>query len=220
VGRFLCLDAEDGDEIWSHTFGEYEAVPGSSPAVADGKIYIPTIETDYYLEVIVGRFLCLDAEDGDEIWTYTFSEWEGVPGSSPAIADGKIYIPTIIADMEYYYINGTIYAFGDPAELEIGEITGGMGKVCAEINSTGEIAADNVEWNITVKGGVLGRISVFSTGTIDKLGVGNGETVCTDDLILGLGRVNITVTADADNADKVEKTASAFVFLFLVLRIK
>ena len=169
--------------------------------------------------MIVGRFLCLDAEDGDKLWSYTFSEWEGVPGSSPAIADGKVFIPTIIEDMEYYYINGTIYAFGDPAELEIGEITGGMGKVCAEIKNVGDVDATDVTWSI----GLYGRIRPIWgewNGTIPNLPVGESEIVCTDDFILGLGRVTITVTADADNADKVEKTASAFVFLFLVLGIK
>ncbi|MCJ7571985.1 MAG: PQQ-binding-like beta-propeller repeat protein [Candidatus Thermoplasmatota archaeon] len=52
----------------------------SSPAVADGKVYIGSVDSNVY---------CLDVITGRMIWNYTV----GVPVvSSPAVADGKVYI--------------------------------------------------------------------------------------------------------------------------------
>ena len=50
----------------------------SSPAIADGKVYVGSDDKNVY---------CLDADNGNKIWSYTTS---GEVDSSPAIADGKV----------------------------------------------------------------------------------------------------------------------------------
>ena len=64
---------------WKYTTRGYV---GSSPAVADGRVYVASGEGD-------GRVYCLDAYTGAHIWNYTtgFGLW-----SSPAVADGRVYV--------------------------------------------------------------------------------------------------------------------------------
>ena len=63
----------------------------SSPAVADGKVYIGSQDNYIY---------CLDAFSGTKIWSYKTGNtvW-----SSPAIANGKVYVGSR---------DGNVYAFG------------------------------------------------------------------------------------------------------------
>ena len=95
-------------------------------------------------------------------------------------------------------------------ELEIGDIAGGIGGIRADIKNAGDADAIDVEWSISVAGGTLGRVNVFSQGTINRLAEGGIETVSSD-AVLGLGNVTIKVTANG-----VEKTVEGFVFLIYV----
>jgi len=64
-------------KLWSYaTSGEVH----SSPAVADGKVYVGSLDNSVY---------CLDALTGAKIWNYTTgnSVW-----SSPAVANAKVYV--------------------------------------------------------------------------------------------------------------------------------
>ncbi len=91
-------------------------------------------------------------------------------------------------------------------------------RVTAEIKNTGVYAAENIEWTLTVKGGMQGKINVVSTGTIEKLkrvnhsedttSVGSGS-------FFGFGMVDITVTASTNDANPktVSRSAKGFVIL-------
>jgi len=63
--------------IWNYTTGNWVA---SSPAVADGKVYVGSWDCKVY---------CLDASTGAHIWSYTTGS---CVYSSPAVADGKVYV--------------------------------------------------------------------------------------------------------------------------------
>ena len=63
----------------------------SSPAVADGKLYIGSIDRNVY---------ALDAASGQLVWNYTTQD---LVRSSPAVADGKLYIGS--RDHNIYALN-------------------------------------------------------------------------------------------------------------------
>jgi outer membrane protein assembly factor BamB len=63
--------------IWTYTTSGNVV---SSPAVADGKVYVGSSYAKVY---------CLDALTGAHIWNYTTGNWVE---SSPAVADGKVYV--------------------------------------------------------------------------------------------------------------------------------
>jgi outer membrane protein assembly factor BamB len=75
---FSTSDAPDTNNVkWSKYLGDSV----SSPAVAEGNIYVGTSDKKVY---------CLDAETGNQIWSYSTDD--DVYLSSPAVADGKVYI--------------------------------------------------------------------------------------------------------------------------------
>jgi parallel beta-helix repeat protein len=64
--------------LWTYTTGSRVF---SSPAVADGKVYVGSEDYNVY---------CLDASNGAYIWSYATGG--PVYYSSPAVADGKVYV--------------------------------------------------------------------------------------------------------------------------------
>jgi hypothetical protein len=106
--------------------------------------------------------------------------------------------------------------------LEIGEITGGLGKANAVISNVGDTAANDVNWSISVTGGIIGRIDVLTEDSIASLGVGEDFAVSTDSFIFGLGSLYIVVTANCLEAipTSVEKTAEGIVFIVFVTGIE
>ncbi len=97
----LCLDADDGMEKWRFTMPNNILSGYSSPAVAYGKVYIATI-----IGIMQGsRLFCINAEDGDFIWSKTTSDWIMI--SSPAIADGNIFIASWLYYSIFYCFNAT-----------------------------------------------------------------------------------------------------------------
>jgi outer membrane protein assembly factor BamB len=86
-GNVYCLDAYNGNVIWEKSAGGYIEAHfdawtrlSSSPAVVGGKVYVGSLDTNVY---------CFGANSGDVIWTYPT---EGYITSSPAVADGAVYI--------------------------------------------------------------------------------------------------------------------------------
>jgi len=81
--------------------------------------------------------------------------------------------------------------------LEIKDVKGGFGKISAILNNIGGEDATNVDWKISVKGGILGFINVETTGNITLIPASliGSETVQTDKIIFGLGKVDITINA-------------------------
>lgn len=80
--RVVCFDAKTGEVLWEHTYDEplnpkyYEGGPGSTPTIADGKVY--TLSK-------TARAFCLNLEDGKVVWERKFDykepEW-GFAGSA------------------------------------------------------------------------------------------------------------------------------------------
>ena len=102
--------------------------------------------------------------------------------------------------------------------MEIGNITGGLLGVSAEIHNKGTLDVTSVNWSIALDGGfvLLGKLK---SGTIASLPTGE-STVVADKPVFGFGRIIITVTVEVPDEMPVTKTASGFLFLFVVIGVK
>jgi hypothetical protein len=79
--------------------------------------------------------------------------------------------------------------------VTLGDFTFGLGKVSVIVKNTGDADATNVTVEITVKGGIFGFIDVKKTEIIPTLAVNQEITVSTDDIIFGLGFVDISASS-------------------------
>ena len=146
----------------------------------------------------------VDSEEQDPTWTYYE---EGTYTVSLTVSDGGVSDTETKEDY--------ITVLPGEAALEIGEISGGLLRINAEINNVGDGEVNEVNWSITLDGNfvILGK---DSSGIISSISVNDSETV-TDRPVFGLGRVEITVTADAADVTPVTKTVDGFIFLFFVI---
>lgn len=75
-----------------------------------------------------------------------------------------------------------------------------IGKVCATIQNKGLGSISDINWNVSVEGGLfrlIKRINANGNGTIETLGAGEKQVVCTPEksIILRFGIAKVTVTA-------------------------
>jgi len=146
----------------------------------------------------------IDSTIQNPLWFYD----PGIYSVSLTVSDGHI------SDTETKENYITAVA---PSEVEIGNITGGLLKVSAEILNKGEINVTSLNWSITVSGFVL--LGKTKSGTIPSIPIGGSEVV-SDRPIFGLGNIIITVKVDVPGSGSVTKTVRGFLFLFVVLGIK
>ena len=105
-------------------------------------------------------------------------------------------------------------------ELEIRQINGGISKVSAKIKNNGDAPASQVNWSISIKGGILGLIDVTVSGKVSSLNINEEVIIDTDDAsIVGFGLVDITVTAETTGAPVGSDTVKGFVLLYIVFVI-
>jgi outer membrane protein assembly factor BamB len=79
-GMLSCLDAADGNEIWSSKLVDRSL---STVAIADGLLYISDFS---------GNLHCFDADTGQRCWVQDLGS--PVWCASPIVADGKVYVGT------------------------------------------------------------------------------------------------------------------------------
>ncbi|EMR75361.1 hypothetical protein MBGDF03_00850 [Thermoplasmatales archaeon SCGC AB-540-F20] len=108
---------------------------------------------------------------------------------------------------------------GGSAELEIGNITGGLG-ASSSVKNVGPVEAENVVWEIDFEGGIILSPTGGST-TGGPVNIPATTDLPITALAIGFGGyiipLNIVVSADADNADPVSKTVPAKLLLFVVI---
>jgi hypothetical protein len=97
--------------------------------------------------------------------------------------------------------------------IKVHRMYGGMLTVNAVIQNLGEVEAPNVEWNLTLNGGIIltGR---ESTGFITCIPP-EGEVAIKSNPIIGFGEVTVTVQAKIPDIAG-EKTLKGFVYLFFI----
>lgn len=141
---------------------------------------------------------------GTTNWSYN---WD-----TRSVANGLHTIYARSYDGEYYSNIAAIDVYVENiGVLEIGDIQGGLSIISARINNTADIDITNLSWMITIDGGIMNLIHIYSTDTIPILPAGLSITVVTTNSIFGFGWVDIHITAVGDNAPLVEKWATGFV---------
>ncbi len=104
--------------------------------------------------------------------------------------------------------------------LTIENIRGRINKISADIKNIGNQNAKSINWSIAVTGGLLKRIDLRSTGTVDSLSAQSKTTIITDRIPLGIGRLEITITVDVPGGEPLTQTARGFKFLFFVFGVR
>ena len=102
------------------------------------------------------------------------------------------------------------------AELEIGEIKGGLLKIEAEILNNGTIDATEVNWTIDISGKFVDPFTSDAAGIIDILSSGRSEIVKATP-VLGFGQITVSVSANAPFSNVANKEVKGFVFFIFVI---
>jgi PKD repeat protein len=149
----------------------------------------------------------IDSTAKDPSWTYNES---GTYTVSLTVSNGHI------SDTEIKENYITVLPAGGSI-ISIGNITGGVLKVSAEILNNGPTNISSINWSIMVDGKLV-LLGKTKSGTILSLPAG-GSTIVSDKPLFGFGRIIITVTAEAPGGDPVTKTATGFLFFFFLMGI-
>jgi hypothetical protein len=121
-------------------------------------------------------------------------------------------------EWQYYPDEDTCFkTYGRQAPLQIVKITGGIGKVSAEIKNNLGFDIENINWSIFVEGGLSKEINVVTEDTIDILKDGDKVKISTDKFIFGLGLVKILVTAESEKIAKTSIKDNGFALFFFIL---
>jgi hypothetical protein len=87
-------------------------------------------------------------------------------------------------------------------------------KVDAEIKNVGDTEITEVDWDITLNGGLI-LLGIEESGTLSSIAA-SGSEIVSDKPVFGFGKVQILVVAEAPNVSPITKTVDAFVFLVFV----
>ena len=189
---------------------ESESYP--TVAIVDDEIVCSYIRNgDLYVSI---------STDGGQTWTETVDPINDEPGTvvdqyCSVAMDGpyatwtdarndptEIYFDTILEPPKYPI-------------LEITEVKGGL-CVKATIKNTGEAAATNVSWTITVTGGFLGLINKNKSDVIPTIAVDATETVKTE-IFFGLGKIVVEVTATCNEGSSDMENANGWQIIVFTL---
>jgi hypothetical protein len=97
--------------------------------------------------------------------------------------------------------------------VEIVDIIGGFTKVSSTIRNPGTETAENINWQITLDGGLI-LLGKDTTGEISI--PAGGEEIVNSKLILGFGKTRVIVTAEIPDGDSDTKNQGAKVILFFI----
>ncbi len=193
-----CLTSDDDGDTWS-----------ASTIIADGNypdvcaLYDQVEEQDY--------FYCAYVDEGDVYIQYsddygaTWTEFADNPINdvSGSVAEqnkcvdihnkgGIVWTDNRGTDIDVYFDQ---YFAPPTLAIQISDVAGGLSSVSAVLTNTGDIQITDASWEISVKGGLLGRIDVVTPGDVDTLDVGATQEIATDGSMFGLGKLTITIKA-------------------------
>jgi len=142
--------------------------------------------------------------------------WDGSQyGFSDLEEDNVLVVATIYDRNNNNYVDETTAeSFTElwPDDLEL-EITGGIGTVSATLKNNGTSTESDINWNIQVEGGILGRIDVYNEGIVESLPAGEETVLQTDESIFGLGKIAVSVNVNVGTKTKQGFVIGPFILL-------
>lgn len=204
----IIVSERDGDAVAYYSTNGMSSVNEAS--IATGASNPRIVHTDD------NEAMCIFVKSGNGTAYYSQTEDGGATWSMPEEftsdpVDEDFQCADVCSFGAAYESDDTIYfellGSGPPPmpELEIMSISGGLG-VKTTIKNTGDVAATNVTWNISVTGGLLGRIDKTVGDTITSLAVGEESDPLNTGIFFGLGKITIEVTATCDEGASDEGT--------------
>ena len=110
------------------------------------------------------------------------------------------------------------------AQLEIGDVEGGILSVIVNVKNIGNVPAEEVAITTVVTGGIINRINLIHEctgcdicGTTLDPGLTKTENTKEAGILIGFGNINIKVTALAKNAEEVSKDVTGIILGPLVI---
>jgi outer membrane protein assembly factor BamB len=151
-GNAYCLNAADGAKIWNYTTWYNNNGPShgyhwgngvSSPAVADGRVYVGSGDFDVF---------CLDASSGEKIWNISTSAEVYAP---PTVAGGCVFAGSY---------DGNVYCLDASSGVEVWRAAAGIhSPVNAAYTAGSPVVADGVVY--VFGNGVLSAWGSQDSGT-------------------------------------------------------
>jgi len=192
-GSVECVYSSDDGDTWSTST---VASSGSYPDIyADDTTLLCA-----YIDA--GNLYLVNSTDGGATWSepVQINDEDGTVAMEENSVDihraGIVWVDNRNTDKDIYF---EPFAQAPSAHIEIGDITGGLFFVKAEIKNTGNAEATDVEVSIVLDGGFI----LFGKETHDTISAipAGGSVDIRSSLILGLG-LKTTVTVSANGADK------------------
>ena len=105
----------------------------------------------------------------------------------------------------------TVTIVSEAPFLDIIKVKGGIGKVSAVIKNIGALEALDVNYNMSVIGGIFKMIYNYQKDTFDTIDTDEEKTISSGK-IFGLGKIDITISVNAESVNTTTKKAQGFVF--------
>ncbi len=200
----VCFYSSDGGLTWETSYVTTATQDDVAPDITlSGNKIICTFVRD-------GNLYYSSSEDWGATWSepVQINEQDGTVsseyGTSCACPAGVVW-----TDMRNG--NADVYFDSFPSAVITIEVGGGFG-VKATISNEGTVAAENLDWSISLSGTVF--MGSEKTGTISSLAPGESVTIKSG-LVLGIGKTTVTVNVGGTSA-----SASGFILGPFVVGIK
>jgi len=179
-----CFDVKNGELIWKNEKDKLGSWTNSPAVSADKKVFVGKEGTGM-VPGYAGLY-CLDAFTGDVLWHSDYG------GSSPAIANGKVYTiggGRVIAFGSNTLPDLTVEKIYVPDEINVGKTV----VITAQINNIGKSnVSESYSVALTDKNGQIDKI------TVPSLDIGNVTNVSFNWTPQRTGNHHLMVTVDAD----------------------
>jgi len=188
-------------------------IEGTAVGKPEKEYEYTSVTTDPEDDQILYLFDWGDGTASDWLGPYNSGESVTAPHAWPAVGDYEIKVRAKDIEGSIGYWSDPFPLHIDLPALDVGLIKGGLAKVSVAIKNTGLAEADDINWQITLDGGLI-LLGKETTGTIQTILAGEEEEVRSG-LIFGFGQTRVTVTADILEGLGV-RNQGAFVLLFFI----